>query len=180
MTGARSPISFEVHVARLPKKGMPVVIDADEAQRAALAAAHGLLEVRHLHADLMVSHWSRNGVSVRGRVEAGIVQECGVTLEPLDARIEEEVETTFVPAGSRLSKPQHAETGELILDAEGPDAPEVYSGERIDVGALVEEFFALGIDPYPRKPGVELDSARDDEDEATNPFLELRSLRNRP
>ena len=26
---------------------------------------------------------------------------------------------------------------------------------RIDLGALAAEFFALGLDPYPRKPGAE-------------------------
>lgn len=177
----RSPISFEIHVARLPKNGMPVVIDADEDQRTALAAAHSLVEIKRFHADLLVSHWSRNGVAVRGHVEAEIVQECSVTLEPLDTTIEEEIATTFVPEGSRLLKPQHTETGELILDAEGPDAPEVYSGDRIDVGALAEEFFALGIDPYPRKPGAGLEQASDEEeDEAANPFLKLRSLQKKP
>ena len=35
---AASPVSFEANVARLPHKGMPVVIEADAAQRAALAA----------------------------------------------------------------------------------------------------------------------------------------------
>ena len=39
---AASPVSFEANVARLPHKGMPVVIEADAAQRAALAADHGL------------------------------------------------------------------------------------------------------------------------------------------
>lgn len=39
----------------------------------------------------------------------------------------------------------------MILDAEGEDGPEPFSGDAIDVGQLAEEFFALGIDPYPRK-----------------------------
>ena len=46
--------------------------------------------------------------------------------------------------------------GEIVLDADGPDGPETFAGDTIDVGALAEEFFALAIDPYPRKPGVDL------------------------
>ena len=34
-----------------------------------------------------------------------------------------------------------------------------------DVGALAEEFFGLAIDPYPRKPGVTLETAPDEPDE---------------
>ena len=30
---ATSPVAFKVNVARLPQKGMPVVIEADAAQR---------------------------------------------------------------------------------------------------------------------------------------------------
>jgi hypothetical protein len=32
-----SPVSFDAHVARLPRNGLPVVIEADAAQRAELA-----------------------------------------------------------------------------------------------------------------------------------------------
>ena len=31
---------------------------------------------------------------------------------------------------------------------------------QIDLGALAAEFLALGLDPYPRKPGVAFDGAR--------------------
>ena len=53
--------------------------------------------------------------------------------------------------------------GEILLDAEGPDSPETFSGDTIDVGALAEEFFGLAIDPYPRKQGVSLEAAGDAE-----------------
>ena len=36
------------------------------------------------------------------------------------------------------------------------DPPEEMVDGKIDLGALVTEFFALGIDPYPRKPGADL------------------------
>ncbi|MDN5929074.1 MAG: DUF177 domain-containing protein [Hyphomicrobiales bacterium] len=140
---------------RLPKKGMPVTIDASLEQRASLAREHGLLDVRKFHAVLVVSPWKRDGVSVSGCVEGDIVQECIVTLEPVDARIEEEVWAVFIPEGSNLGRDDRFSAGEVILDPEGPDAPESFSGTQIDVGALAEQFFALGIDPYPRKEGIE-------------------------
>ena len=40
---------------------------------------------------------------------------------------------------------------------------------KIDLGALTAEFFALGLDPYPRKPGVEF-VAPPGEDASDSPF----------
>lgn len=160
---AKSPVSFDVSVVRLPKKGMSVSVDAAPEQLAALAREHHLLEAKRFHADLVVSPWKRDGVAVSGTVEGDIVQECVVTLEPIDAHVEEEISAVFIPEGSKLGRFQESSGGEMVLDPDGPDMPETFSGTAIDVGALAEEFFALGIDPYPRKQGVEPLAASDAE-----------------
>jgi len=171
----RSPISFDVSVTRLPRKGMPVVIEATEPQRAALARVHGLLAVERLHADLTVSNWKRNGVKVEGRVEADILQTCVVTLDPIANRVDEQVSAVFLPEESKLGRESFGTGGEILIDVDGPDSPETFSGDRIDVGALAEEFFGLGIDPYPRKPAAAL---REDAREADEGELrqKLRKL----
>lgn len=176
---APSPVAFKVHVRRLPKKGMPVRIEADAAQRAALAEAHGLVAVERFVADLTVRTWKADGVSVAGGVQAEIVQECVVTLDPVPARVDEEIEALFVPEGSRLAVGFRAAEGELHLSADGPDAPEVFAGDEIDVGALAEEFFGLGIDPYPRKAGIDAPAQPPEEGgdaEKTSPFAKLDIL----
>lgn len=155
MTDTVSPVSFRVNVARLPQRGMPVVIDASEEQRNALAAEHGLEAVQRFRADLAVTLWKRNGVRVVGSVKAKIVQTCVVTLDPLESEVDEEIDSVFLPEDSKLGREGFGHGGEIILDAEGDDSPETFAGEWIDVGALAEEFFGLGIDPYPRKPGLE-------------------------
>lgn len=175
---AISPITFPVSIARLPAKGMPVTITADEAQRDALAELHGLLSVEALVAEILISNWKRSGVRVSGRVTATISQACIVTLEPVEERLDETFEALFVPEGSRLAKPRLSGEGELLLDAEGDDAPETFSGDTIDVGQIAEEFFALGINPYPRKAGAAW-SAATSEPEAERPaaFARLAELR---
>lgn len=151
-----SPVSFSVNVARLPQKGMPVRIEADQTQRDALSSAHGLEAVSRFVADLLVTNWKRHGVRVSGSVRANITQTCVVTLEPLEATIDEKIEALFLPEDSKLGRLGFEAGGEIVLDAEGDDAPETFSGDHIDVGALSEEFFGLAIDPYPRKQGVEV------------------------
>lgn len=176
-SGTESPVSFLANVARLPQKGMPVVIEADAKQRARLAEEHGLVSVGRYRADLLVTSWKRNGVKVLGTVEADIVQECVVTLEPLESRISEDVSAVFLPEDSKLGRLGFHGGGEILLDAEGPDSPETFCGDTIDVGALAEEFFELAIDPYPRRPGANLDLAADDADPAVSPFAGLSSLK---
>ena len=172
----RSPVSFIANVARLPQKGLPVDVEADEIERAALAAAYGLLSVESYRAELLVSSWKRNGVKVSGRVEADITQACIVTLDPVAAHIDEPVEALFLPEQSKLGREGFEGGGEIVLDADGPDSPETFSGDTIDVGALAEQFFGLAIDPYPRKAGAALDVADDDAQEESDFQKKLRSL----
>ncbi len=160
-----SPVSFEVNVARLPKKGMPVVIEATETERAELAKAHDLVSVDKFRAELTVSAWKRNGVSVEGSVVADIVQSCVVTLEPVVATVDEAISAVFLPEDSKLGRESFNLGGEILIDLDGPDSPELFSGDRIDVGALAEEFFGVGIDPYPRKAGTGMPSAPKAQDE---------------
>jgi hypothetical protein len=176
----KSPVSFNASVTRLPHKGLPVIIDADARQREALAEAHGLVSVERFHAELLVTPWKRNGVKVSGHVEADITQECVVTLDPLQAKIDETIEGLFLPEDSKLGRLGFESGGEIHIDTEGPDSPETFFGDTIDVGALAEEFFGLGIDPYPRKPGVALDSEGEDgaSSQPEGPLQEkLRQLR---
>lgn len=155
---AGSPVAYPVSVARLPRTGTPVWLDADPDQRAILAREHDLLDVPRFRIDATVEPWKRGGVIVRGKVQADIVQACVVSLEPVPSVIDESFEAVLVPESSRLARPDRAAVGEIVLDAEGPDLPETFSGDHVDIGALAEEFFALAIDPYPRAPGAELDS----------------------
>ncbi|PBC09287.1 DUF177 domain-containing protein [Mesorhizobium sp. WSM3859] len=172
----RSPVSFVANVARLPQKGLPVLVEADQRQRGALAAEHDLLSVESYRAELLVASWKRNGVKVTGRVEADITQACIVTLEPVSAHIDEPVEALFLPEQSKLGREGFEGGGEIILDADGPDSPETFSGDTIDVGALAEQFFGLAIDPYPRKPGASLDVGDEDQPEESEFHKKLRSL----
>ncbi|MBO6725437.1 MAG: DUF177 domain-containing protein [Rhizobiaceae bacterium] len=178
MKDETSPVSMKVDASRLPAKGVTVKFEADERQRAALASNHGLEKVRDFRFQAKVEPWKREGARVTGEVNADITQLCVVTLEPLQAKLVEEISAVFVPEDSRLARID-IEGGEMLLDAEGDDAPETFSNNRIDVGALAEELFELAIDPYPRAKGAKLpENAPQDEAEtrAEAPFAKLGSL----
>lgn len=176
-----SPVSGAVRASNLPAAGKGMTIEADADQRAALARDHDLAAVNAFRADLLAKPFRRDGVRVSGRVTADIMQNCVVTLDPIESRIDEEISALFVPEGSSLAAGDF-DGGELVLEAEGPDAPEPFTGDTIDLGALAEEFFELAIDPFPRKPGVGVDESvsADSEDDAPGPLYEgLKKLRSR-
>ncbi|HWD13667.1 DUF177 domain-containing protein [Pseudochrobactrum sp. sp1633] len=182
----RAGLEFPVSVAHVPSKGITVKIEANEKERAQLAANHELLSVASFTAEFLITHWKKDGIKLRGHIDAQIVQACIATLEPIDAVISEDVDTVFVPENSRLARIRLDESGEMLIDAEGPDMPETFEGDSIDIGAVAEEFFELALDPYPRKAEAEYIEIIDDEDEEAagdmkpdSPFAGLAKLRDK-
>ena len=162
-----------VRVDNLPGRGLRQHIAADGQERAALAERLGLAWVESLEADFLLTRSGR-GARVQGETRAKVTQTCVVTLEPFDVEIVEEVDVRFAPPADRLRRPE-GEEQEIRFDQE--DEPDPLIDGRIDIGELAAEFIALGLDPYPRKPGVEFESLEDEGDEEQAPFASLAQLR---
>lgn len=147
----------------------------DEAIRKDLAKQLGLESLPALTADVRVRPWL-DGAEIAGRIDARVVQICGVTLDPFEQPLSADFELKVVPPGS-----PHAATetdgGELALDLEAPDPPEVLEGDQIDVTGYVIEHLALEIDPFPRKPGASFDYEPPPEE--TSPFSVLKQLKDK-
>jgi uncharacterized metal-binding protein YceD (DUF177 family) len=60
---------------------------------------------------------------------------------------------------------------------EDEDAPETIVNGMIDATGLATEHLFLGIDPYPRKPGVVFTPVEEQEDPEDHPFAALKSLK---
>lgn len=136
-------------LARVPEEGASYHLAPNEAERAALARSLGIAGLPALVADVTVTPDGKGGVEVGGRVRATVRQACVVSLKPFDAPLDEEIDMHFVPEG-RLPEVRPGAEIEVGED----DIPDVIENGSIDLGAIVSEFLALGIDPYPRKPGV--------------------------
>ncbi|MGL4810519.1 MAG: YceD family protein [Beijerinckiaceae bacterium] len=160
------PFSYSVIVTDVPPKGLDVMVEADERERAALAADFKLPGISVLKGTFHIGHTSL-GLRVTGRVTARVVQTCSISLEPFEADVKEEVSVDFA-RDRQHTNPDH----EGFAADDPPD--EIIDG-RIDLGALAAEFLALGLDPYPRKPDVDF-SFSDVEGEAKlSPFAKLRA-----
>ncbi len=176
--GGKPPFSYPVNVGRVSVNPVTVNLEADERELEGLAKLWQVLAVRSLKAELQINRWKKDGLRVKGRVRAQITQACVVTLDPVDSTIDEPFEQIFVPEGSKLARMVTGETAEMVVDPDGPDLPEQFAGDTIDVGDVVAEFAALAIEPYPRKPGIEFtDHLEGDgaaENARPNPFAVLK------
>ncbi|HVH48635.1 MAG TPA: DUF177 domain-containing protein [Sphingomicrobium sp.] len=172
------PFSYAVKVGRISANPVEVTISADAEERSGLAKLWSVLEVKALSATFTLQRWKRDGVRLKGQVTADVVQACVVTLDPVPAHIDEAVEVVFVPEGSKLARPAiSTESGEMLLDPEGPDAPEIFTGDTIDAGVVAAEHVALALDPYPRRADVAFSGhieSTDEDDKKPSPFAVLK------
>lgn len=156
-------------------------ISANEAERKALAERFDLISIDSLTAEVSLRRISSSRlVRVAGRVAADVVQTCVVTLEPVPAHVEEDFELVFAPEED-LDE-DDLSSAEIMLDAEAEDPPEPMPNGVIDVGEVAAEHLALGLDPFPRRPGAELPAEyapqpEDEPAEKPNPFAVLASLK---
>jgi uncharacterized metal-binding protein YceD (DUF177 family) len=164
---AVGPLSRPVDVMNIPPQGSQFHVDATAEECAALARDFKLPAICALSGDYRLTT-SAKGIHVSGRVRAQVTQTCVVTLDPFESEMEEEVEVDFAE-----SRGMPAEPPTEMHEYEPPD--EILNGQ-IDLGALTAEFLALGLDPYPRKPGA--DFAYDPGDGGKDsPFAALGKLR---
>eukprot|EP01037_Dinobryon_pediforme_P013916 gene13916-14033_t len=169
-TQKAAPFVHIFHADSLRERATRVVLTANPVQAAALADLNGLVAVNELTATFDIARSGRNGVKLTGEIAARVTQTCSITLEPFEADVQEKFELKYVPTSSSPSEARHRKT-DYMKEAQSrkdlqervvehsmteEDPPEEMIDGKIDLGALVTEFFALGIDPYPRKPGADL------------------------
>jgi len=150
-----------------------VAIEANDAERAALAKRFGLISVDSLSAK---ADLTREGeiVLASGSLAAQVVQACVASGEPVPATIAEDFTLRFVPARADQS-------GDEIELEEG-DLDEIeYERGAIDLGEAVAQTLALALDPFPRAPGADerLREAGVIGEEDAGPFAALKALKDR-
>ena len=122
-----------------------VRIEADEAERAALAERFELKSVDSLEAAFQLRR-DALGIIARGHVRGAVVQACVVTDDPIPVVIDEPVALRFVVDDV-------AGEGEIELDEDALDTM-LYDGAALDLGEAAAETMALALDPYPRGPNA--------------------------
>ncbi|OYQ30889.1 hypothetical protein CHU93_05995 [Sandarakinorhabdus cyanobacteriorum] len=141
-----------------------VAISANDGERAALAARFDLLALTSLSASFEVKREAA-GIRVTGTVTATGDQACVASGEPVPFRLKEAVALLLSDA---------PDGGEIELAADDLDV-EPLAGDIVDLGEIAAQALALGLDPYPRRPGgVPGLLSEEEAAEARSPFAVLK------
>lgn len=160
-----------IKLHELGRGALRVKLAPDAAERAVIAKQLRLQSLPEFTADLTVQPWL-DGVEVKGRFRAVVEQICGVSLDPFEEVVEGDIEVHAAPPGSTHAV--NPDGGELELDPNAPDPPDVLEGDAVDVAGYAVEHLALELDPFPRKPGATFDYQPPEEE--TSPFAVLKKL----
>ena len=174
MTVTAEPLALTVRADAVPADGRRFRMEASAPERRDLADELDIVEVVALSADLALTPRAEGVFALVGEVAATIVQADVVTLQPVHQSVREAIDMILVAAEKAESERPAPGSGE---PADG-EAPDLFSGGMIDLGTLVKEHLALGLDLYPRAPGVEFaDHIEDDPAAEASPFAVLRGLK---
>lgn len=140
--------SRPVRVDTLGEAPRTMSIEANQAEREALARRFGFVSIRELSAELSLIRRGE-AVSARGTLRAALAQSCVATGEPVEENVEEAFEVEFRPHPGPGAAEEEVELGEGELDVV------FYDGAAVDVGEAVAETLSLSVEAYPRSPAAE-------------------------
>ena len=162
-TGPREPRTFDLRPG--------------DAARAALAAQFDLSALRKLRLAGQLVPTGRRDWRLEATLGATVVQPCGVTLEPVTTRIDEDITRNFMAEWSAPDVPDH----EVSDETDDEPLPAV-----LDLMAVIAEELSLATPAFPRAEGVEEveaearpAGAEPIKDEDTKPFAGLRDALSR-
>ncbi len=166
MSGAPPEFSRSVPLSRLGPGRFRQGIEATAAERERLARRFGLLALDRLTATVELRREVGGAIRLDAAFEAGIVQECVVSLEPVATAVAESFSLLYGPAAAALD--------EIELDAEAA-AFEPLDGDAIDIGEAVAQELSLALPLSPRDPAATIEGDAPAAPEA-GPFAALASL----
>ena len=168
-------IDARVRVDSLPATGRSLIVETSPEEREALAERLDILSVEAFGAKLLARPL-KGGIEVSGTLVADVTQACVVSFEPVPEHIEEKMFRLFLQGAQH--DPDPTPGAEVYVDLERDDLPDHFDGPEADLSEWLIETLSLALDPYPRKPGVELESTyTDDSDEPDSPFEALKALK---
>ena len=163
-----------LRLAEVQRSSPILELEADAAQRTAIAKALDLPALHRFTARVRVTPWL-DGLEIAACWRADITQTCGVSLDAFDTALSGEFTVRAVPEGSPAAGDP---VSEITVDPEAEDPPDLLDGDEVHIGAYLIEHLALEVDPFPRKPGVEFEPPA--AESPASPFAVLQTLKREP
>jgi uncharacterized metal-binding protein YceD (DUF177 family) len=155
-------------------------IEASGAEMAAIARVLELVALDGLIFSYRLRHAGKDRLHLTGTLKAKVTQHCVVTLDPVATELEIPVETEFWPV-HLIEEFERRTEGRASPDE--ADWPEPIEDGKIDLGPLIYETLATGLDPYPKREGASFDWPQQGADQGSRapsgPFAALKQLKQR-
>jgi hypothetical protein len=146
-------------------------IEASEEECENLSRRLGIERLEDLRADITLQHVKGGMIQALGTVRAKVIQNCVVSLAPVETEVEEQFEGWFgdentAVSFARAKSDREAKKANMEVEIleESVDPEPIVSG-RVDIGELTTQHLSLAIDPYPHAPGVKYELGVDTKDE---------------
>lgn len=148
MAGSEEKLSPEfsviVRLDSIGEESREFEISASQDEKVDLSTRFGLVSIDEFDARLVLT-WLKPGkvLSVRGQISARVTQSCVVSLDPVPADIDEEIDIIY--------SQNPGETSDIV----DPNEAETLEGEAIDIGEIVSDELSLSLNPYPRRSDID-------------------------
>lgn len=163
-----------VRTMDVPGGGLSKKLVASPEQCQQLADEAAVEAITQFSFDFELKPTRKKTYRLSGRVRASVVQNCVVTLEPVEQDVEDDVDCVF---GQGEPPDVSSEEDQPVLSSVDW---EQLDNDRIDIGKVAVETLIASIDPFPRQDGAALDPVGDDGDgerAEANPFAVLAKLK---
>lgn len=181
--------SHYVRADSVPEGGQWVKLAANGNECTSIAERLGVRSVDRLEAKIHLKPKnSGHTLEVEGHLSADVVQECVVTLVPIESHIEDDFEAWYADydRAASFTKAQHEQKARLETEEqpimEEKDDPEPMVGGAVNLAELVVQYLSLAINPYPKSEITK--SGENEPEEASgqnslrpNPFAALKNWR---
>ena len=131
------------------------------------------MRIHNLSATLQIEKSEHGKVlNINGLLTAHVIQECVITLEPVDERI-------LVPVNQKLVRNKEKVREEVLIAENKSCYDERIEGQTVNVGEMISQCLFIELPAYPRKEGAEF---KTDERDKVNfneigPFAKLAKLK---
>jgi uncharacterized metal-binding protein YceD (DUF177 family) len=174
---APPPLSKILRIDEL-KEGEERSIEINRGEREAIAELLDLVALDDLRFTFRFHRRGEGRLALRGTLSAAVTQTCVVSLEPVASTLEIPLEIEFWP---RHLIEDRAEAIDEAASQGTLDWPEPIVDGKIDLGPVIYETLATGLDPYPKREGVSFEwtepGASAGEEQPASPFAALKHLK---
>lgn len=173
------PLQRFYDLGDLSDAGDEVVIAAQPDDLPRLADWFDVASVEAFKAVVTLTRQSAHRFVYEAVLDADLTQSCVVSLEPVASHHHRDIVRVLnlKPRHGRHRAPVEEAGGVLTISAGDDEVPEELDTPRYDLAIPLLEDLSLGIDPYPRAEGVELEIPAEHRPQKDSPFAALKRLK---